>query len=105
MKQLMCSLILGLGLLIAYAPVAEAHGFSIVVHEGKVVRKFRPAGPKWLRPHRDFQRWYVLGGYHQMRHPNWKHLYRLYRQDVRYHRQFRRHLHHRRGHRRGWRHL
>lgn len=108
MKQLLCACLLGIGLLAFYAPRAEAHGpgFTVVVHEGRVVRRFRPDLPRWLRAHRGFYRWYVRGRHHHVRHPDWRRLYRLYLRDAAYSRHIGRHVgrHHRHGHRHRWRH-
>ncbi|HEX7061149.1 MAG TPA: hypothetical protein VF200_04215 [Woeseiaceae bacterium] len=88
MQQLIAALLLGLGLLTLYAPRAGAHepGYVVVVHQGKVVRKFDPGLPRWLAREYDFQRWYVRGPYYRRPHPDWRHLYRLYRRDAAWHR-------------------
>lgn len=87
MKQLTCALLLGVGLLSWYAPRAEAHGpgYTVIVHQGKVVRKFRPDLPRWVHRHQDFRRWYAQAPHYQ-RHPDWHHLYRLYQRDAKWHR-------------------
>lgn len=97
MKQLFSALILGLGLLTLYVPRAEAHGpgYAVVVHQGKVVRKFRPDLPRWLHRHHDFRRWYAHGPHHRARHHDWHRLYRLYLADTAWHRHHPRRGHHR----------
>ena len=105
MKQVIAALLTGFGLFLAFQPQAEAHGLGkvVVVHDGRVVRKFRPAYPHWLRAERDFHRWYRHSRYHRLRHPDWHRLYGLYRQEVRYHRHIRHNHRHRHG--RGCRYL
>lgn len=95
MKQLISALLLGLTLLTLYTPRAAAHepGYAIVIHQGKVVRKFRPELPHWLAREYDFQRWYVRGPYYRLHRPDWHHLYRLYRRDAAWHRHLRGHGH------------
>jgi hypothetical protein len=93
MKQLLCAFLLGIGLLTLYAPRAEAHGpgYAVVVHEGKVVRKFRRDLPRWLHHHHDFRRWYSHGPHYRRHHPDWHYLYRLYLRDASWHRHHHRH--------------
>lgn len=105
MQQLVCVFLLGLGLLSLYAPRAEAHepGHAMVVYEGKAVRRFRPDLPRWLASHHGFHRGYVRSPHYRrhydVRHPDWRRLYRLYLQDAAYHWHLDRHHRHHRHHR------
>ena len=42
--------------------------------------------PRWLRKHRDFQRWYYRSDYRFIRGASWEGLYDLYRFERRYNR-------------------
>lgn len=111
-KRLLYALLCAGPLALAEMPVAAAHEIArtpyIAYRAHHTVRAYAE-WPYWLQRDRDFQRWYVHSRYRYLRPFAWQRLYRLYRQDVAYHRHGRHYYPYRQWersyskHRRSWR--
>ena len=98
MKRLTLPIIFGLGILVAFAPTAEAHKIDHrprVTHDVFFAYDRGYAVPRWVRKDRGFRQWFMHSRYRYAHRQNWHRLYDLYLYDRRGHRHS--HSYHRSG--------
>ena len=92
MQRLTLPVIFGLGLLVAFAPTAEAHKIDHrprVTHDVYFAYDRGYAVPRWVRKDRGFRQWFMHSRYRYARNArrqNWHRLYDLYLYDRQMHR-------------------
>ena len=92
MKRVTLPIIVGLGILLAYAPAAQAHKPDYrprVTHDYYFAYDRSVAVPRWVRKDRGFRQWFLHSRYSHAGHArrqNWHRLYDLYLYDKQKHR-------------------
>jgi hypothetical protein len=89
MKRVTLPIIVGLGILLAYAPAAQAHKADYrprVTHDYYFAYDRSVAVPRWVRKDRGFRQWFLHSRYRYARRQNWHRLYDLYSYDRQMHR-------------------
>ena len=97
-QRLTLPVILGMGILVAFAPMAEAHKIDHrprVTHDVYFAHDSGYAVPRWVRKDRGFRQWFMHSRYRHARRQNWHRLYDLYLYDRQKHRHS--HSYYRRG--------
>jgi hypothetical protein len=88
-KRLTLPVILGMGILVAFAPMAEAHKIDHrprITHDFYFAHDSGYAVPRWVRKDRGFHQWFMYSRYRHARRQNWHRLYDLYLYDRQKHR-------------------
>ena len=83
-KRVTLPIIIGLGLLVACAPAAEAHKVNyrpLVSHDIYYAYERAYVMPRWVRKDRGFRQWFLHSRYRYARWHNWHRLYDLYMYD------------------------
>jgi hypothetical protein len=81
LKRVALPMIVSFGILLVYAPTAEAHKINyrpLVTNDYYYARDRAYAMPHWVRKDRDFRRWFLHSRYRYARRQNWSMLYDLY---------------------------
>jgi len=92
MKRVTLPIIVGLGILLAYAPAAQAHKADYrprVTYDYYFAYDRSYSVPRWVRKDRGFRQWFLHSRYSHAGHArrqNWHRLYDLYLYDRQMHR-------------------
>ena len=89
MQRLTLPILFSLGILLIFAPKAEAHKIDHrprVAHDVYFAYHRGYAVPRWVRKDRGFRQWFTHSRYRYARRQNWNRLYDLYLYDRQMHR-------------------